>query len=81
MVKKKYGDCLCLIGNIDTNYTLPYGTPQEVEKEVKNLIETVAPGGGFILRASNLLTADIPKVNVLAMYYAAEKYGVYKKCS
>lgn len=78
-VKKKYGDHICLMGNVDTSYTLPYGTPQEVEEEVKKLIEAVAPGGGFILRASNLLTSDIPQVNVLAMYYAAEKYGVYKK--
>ena len=78
-VKRKYRDHLCLMGNIDTNYTLPYGTPQEVEEEVRKLIEIAAPGGGFILRASNLLTSDIPKVNVLAMYYAAEKYGVYKK--
>lgn len=78
-VKKKYGDYICLMGNVDTSYTLPHGTPQEVEEEVKKLIEAVAPGGGFILRASNLLTSDIPQVNVLAMYYAAEKYGVYKK--
>ncbi len=78
-MKKKFGDRICLMGNVDTSYTLPYGTPEEVEKEVKELIEKVAPGGGFILRASNLLTKDIPKVNVLAMYYAAEKFGLYKR--
>lgn len=38
-VKKEYGDKLCLIGNVDLNYLLPFGTPEEVEKEVKDLAE------------------------------------------
>ena len=33
--KKKWGDRLCVIGNIDLGYTLTLGTPQEVEEEVK----------------------------------------------
>lgn len=74
-VKKRYGSKICLMGNVDTNHTLPFGTPEDVEKEVYELIENLSFDGGFILRASNLLTSDIPVVNVLAMYYAAEKYG------
>jgi uroporphyrinogen decarboxylase len=74
LVKKKYGDELCILGNVDTNFTLPRGTPEEVSREVKKIIEIAFPGGGFILQASNLLTPDIPAQNILAMYETAENY-------
>ncbi|MCX6030862.1 MAG: hypothetical protein NT169_16400 [Chloroflexi bacterium] len=44
-VKRLYGDRLCLIGNIDLHYTLTRGTPEEVEAEVKQRIETIGRGG------------------------------------
>jgi len=52
--KQKYGDRLCLMGNVDLN-TLGMGTPDEVEEEVKGLIRDMAPGGGYILASGNSL--------------------------
>ena len=77
LVKEKYGDKLCLMGNIDTRYVLPRGTPKDVEKEVKRIIKAAASGGGLIISSANMYTADIPVENVSAVYRTVKKYGVF----
>jgi len=76
-IKKRWGNRLCLMGNIDLDYLLPFGKPEDVEAQVKRLIREVAPGGGYILSTTNVLTRYVPPENALAMYRAAEKYGRY----
>ncbi len=76
-LKRKYGQRICLMGNIDLHYTLTRGTPEETEAEVKKRIEEVGPGGGYILASSNGLTAYCKPENVLAMGRALLKYGFY----
>jgi uroporphyrinogen decarboxylase len=76
-LKKQYGHRVCLIGNIDLHHTLTLGTPEETEKEVKERILTVGPGGGYILASANGLTNYCKPENVLAMGRALEKYGYY----
>jgi uroporphyrinogen decarboxylase len=76
-IKKLWGNRLCLMGNVDLDYLLPLGKPEEVEAEVKHLMHEVAPGGGYILSTTNVLTRYVPPENALAMYMAAEKYGRY----
>lgn len=77
-IKRKYGDKLTLMGNINIDI-LGRGKPEEVEEEVKELIKVAAPGGGFILSSSNELGRETLPENALVMYQIAEKYGVYKK--
>jgi len=74
-VKRRYGDTLCLMGNLDLDRLMPFGTPQEIEAQVRWLCETIAPGGGFILSTCNILINAIPPENALAMYRAADKYS------
>jgi uroporphyrinogen decarboxylase len=76
-VKHRWGDRICLMGNIDLDYLLTRGTTREVEAEVKRLMREVAPGGGYIMSTTNVLTRYVPPENALAMYRAAEKYGHY----
>ena len=45
-VKKKWGDKLCLIGNLNLDSTLTLGSPQDVRAEVYERIRTIGPGGG-----------------------------------
>ena len=78
-VKQRYGDRLCLMGNLDLDRLMTFGTPAEVEAQVRLLCETIAPGGGFILSTCNILIDAIPAENALAMYRAAEEYGDYRK--
>lgn len=76
-IKKHWGQRICLMGNVDLDSLLTLGRPEEVEAEVKRLIQDVAPGGGYILSTTNVLTRYTPPENALAMYRTAEKYGRY----
>ncbi len=76
-VKRLYGDRLCLIGNIDLHYTLTRGTPAEVEAEVKQRIETIGRGGGYMISSANSLTSYCKVENVWAMIHAIRKYAAY----
>ena len=75
-VKRRYGDRLCLLGNVDLDL-LARGTPEQVDAEVRGLIRDVAPGGGYILTSGNSLTSYLRPDNVLAMSEAAQRYGRY----
>ena len=77
--KEVYGDKVCIAGNIDVAYTLSFGTPEDVEKEVKQRIKELAPGGGYILTSSNSIFKAIPPENAIAMFKAGKKYGDYTR--
>jgi len=80
-IKAAFGQRLCLIGNIDSSRTLPFGTPEEVAAEVRAAIDTAAPGGGFVLASDHSLHDGIPVENILAMFRTGAEYGakVYGK--
>jgi uroporphyrinogen decarboxylase len=77
IAKQKWGDRICLWGNIDLVNTLPYGTVEEVEAEVKQRIEDAGQGGGYICASANSITDFCKVENVLAMTRAVKKHGVY----
>lgn len=76
-VKTGYGHRFCLVGNIDSSRTLPYGTPDDVEREVREAISIAAPGWGYILGSDHSLHDGIPVANILRMFKAARTHGVY----
>jgi len=75
-MKQRYADHLCLLGNVDLNI-LGLGTPADVEDEVRELIRTVGPGGGYICTSGNSLASYLKPENVLALSHAVQKYGAY----
>jgi uroporphyrinogen decarboxylase len=75
--KQEYGKRFAIIGNIDSSRTLPYGTPDEVEAEVKDAIGSAAAGGGYVLASDHSLHDGIPIENILRMFEAGKKYGEY----
>ncbi|GAB4336155.1 MAG: hypothetical protein Kow0099_08970 [Candidatus Abyssubacteria bacterium] len=76
-LKKKWGDRLTLLGNIDCGELLTYGTQDEITEAVRACIRVAAPGGGYILSSSNSIHSGIPPENFLAMLSAAREYGRY----
>jgi uroporphyrinogen decarboxylase len=76
-IKSSYGTKVCILGNIDLDYTLTRGTPDEVDKEVKERIAVAGPGGGYIITSANSLPNYCKTENVLAMSQAIQKYGKY----
>ncbi len=75
-VKQKYGKRFCIIGNIDSSQTLPYGTPEDVAVEVREAIEIAAPGGGYVLASDHSLHDGIPVENITAIRDVGLTYGV-----
>ena len=73
-LKENYGGKLCLVGNVDINYTLSSGSEREVEEEVRQCIDLLGPGGGFIISDSNSIPDTCKAQNILAMARAVEKY-------
>jgi hypothetical protein len=73
--KRVLGGKACIAGNLPAS-TLCTGTPAEVKEHCKRLIETCAPGGGYILTAAAYMDKGNPD-NLRAMMAAAEEYGVY----
>jgi uroporphyrinogen decarboxylase len=71
-LKAKYGDKLAFYGGISTQRTLPRGTPEEVEEEVRRTVKFMAKGGGYILAPGITLQHDVPLENILAFIRAAQ---------
>lgn len=57
-------------GGIDTQHTLPFGTPDEVYKEVRKNIEIFADGGGYVFNSVHNVQSNVPLENILAMFNA-----------
>ena len=54
-------------GGVDTQKTLPYGTPDEVRREVRERIEVFGRGGGYVFNTVHNIQAGTPLENILAM--------------
>lgn len=76
-VKKKYGQKIAIIGNVNQQTTLITGTKEEVVEETKECIKIAAPGGGYVLASDHSVHDDIPNENIFAMYEAGRKFGSY----
>jgi len=76
-VKQRFGDKLCLWGTICIQRTMPYGSPKDVEDEVKLRVRTCGYDGGLVLAPSHTVTEDTPVENVVAFIRAAKKHGKY----
>jgi len=67
----------CIMGGLPVSL-LVSGTPETIDEYVKNLLEKVKPGGGFMLGCSvGSIPADTPPENLTAVIEAVEKYGKY----
>jgi len=78
ILKAKYGDRITFWGGgVDTQRTLPFGTPDQVEKEVRERIRVFGPEGGFVFNTIHNVQPRIPVENVLAMYEAVREFGEY----
>jgi uroporphyrinogen-III decarboxylase len=75
--KKILGKDVCIAGNLAAS-VLCTGTPVEVKQACRTLIETCAPGGGYILAGAASMDKGDPN-NLRAMMDAVKEYGTFKK--
>jgi uroporphyrinogen decarboxylase len=76
-VKKKWGNSLCLLGNINLDSTLTLGTPEDVRAEVYERIRTIGPGSGYMVSSSNSIPDYVPLENMKALFDATFEFGAY----
>ncbi|RJP73908.1 MAG: hypothetical protein C4532_03535 [Candidatus Abyssobacteria bacterium SURF_17] len=74
--KRILGGKLCIKGNVDPTL-LAFGSPAEVEKACKSLIDTCADGGGFILSSGCEAPPNANPDNIRMMFRCALEYGAY----
>lgn len=76
MLKQKYGDKLTFWGGgVDTQATLPFGTPQEVRAQVLERLEILSRGGGYVFNTIHNIVAKTPVENLTAMFDAVAEFN------
>ena len=75
--KARFGDRVCLCGNVSCAFSLVSGTVEEVREETKEVIRKAGKGGGLICMSSNSIHSGVKPENYAAMVKAIREYGRY----
>ncbi len=77
-LKGRFGDRLTFWGGgVDTQQTLPFGTPEHVRSEVRERVRVFGKGGGFVFNTIHNVQSGTPVENLLAMYETLRDCGAY----
>jgi hypothetical protein len=77
-LKQEFGkDIVFWGGGIDTQKTLPFGTPEEVYREVRGNIDVFGEGGGYVFNSVHNIQSNVPVENILAMFRALDDAREY----
>jgi uroporphyrinogen decarboxylase len=77
-LKKDFGrDIVFWGGGVDTQMTLPHGTPEQIRREVRENMEALAPDGGYVFNTVHNIQADVPPENIVALYEAFADHSGY----
>jgi hypothetical protein len=75
-LKARFGDRLTFWGGgVDTQQTLPFGSPEEVRRQVLERCEIFAAGGGFVFNTIHNVQAGTPVANLIAMFDAIAEFN------
>lgn len=75
VLKERFGDQVTFWGGgVDTQRTLPFGTPEEIRRQVSDRMRILGRGGGFVFAAIHNIQAGIPVENLLALFESVRKY-------
>ena len=79
-LKDNFGDRVVFWGGgIDTQKVLPFGTPAEIRKQVKERMEIFGRGGGFVFNSIHNVQTGIPEENLVALIDAVKEFRQYTK--
>ena len=74
-LKRQFGAQIIFHGAVDNQYTLPFGTVEEVRQEVRDNLRILGEGGGYILAPCHNIQPVTPVENIIAMYQTACEEG------
>ncbi len=78
LLKNKWGNKLIFHGGISLQGPLRFGTPSEVQEEVKTCCETLGKDGGYIICSAHNLHPDMNTENIVALFDAYKQYCHYQ---
>jgi len=74
-LKDRFGDRLTFWGGgVDTQHTLPFGTPEHVRDEVRERLRIFGAGGGYVFNTIHNVQARTPQENLKALYDAVARF-------
>jgi uroporphyrinogen decarboxylase len=74
-LKAEFGDRLTLWGGgCDTRFILPQATPDEIRRHVREQLQILGPGGGFVFQQVHNILANVRPENVIAMFDAVREF-------
>jgi len=76
-LKERFGKILCFHGGISIQRTMPFGSPEDIRREVKNIADIVKLDGGYIFCTSHNIQADTSFTNITALMDAYLKLGKF----
>jgi uroporphyrinogen decarboxylase len=77
-LKQEFGrDLVFWGGGVDTQGLFGTAAPEEIRGHVRQNIEALAPGGGFVFAAVHDIQANVPPENIVAMWEAWQEHGLY----
>jgi uroporphyrinogen decarboxylase len=71
-LREKYRGRMAFWGGLSVQQTMPYGTPDDVRRETRRLLDEMAPGGGYILSPAHSISGDVPVENIEAFLEVAQ---------
>ena len=75
-LKRDFGDKILFNGAIDSHHVLIEGTPDTVREKTWEVLDIMAPGGGYVAGASHdTILEETPVENILAMFDTVRQYG------
>lgn len=75
-LKREFGKSLVFWGGgVDTQQTLPFGTPEQVYREVRERVDVFNQDGGFVFDAIHNIQGNTPIENVEALFKALRESG------
>ena len=76
-LKREFGDRIVFWGGgVDTQHTLPFGTPNDVRREVAERVRVFGKGGGFVFAPVHDIQHGVPCENIIAAYETASRVRV-----
>jgi hypothetical protein len=75
VLKNEFGaDIVFWGGGVDTQDTLPFGTPQQIRNQVRERMRVFGKGGGFVFNTIHNIQAGVPQENLVALFDAIDEY-------
>ena len=77
-IKAKFGNNLAFWGGgVETQSTLPFGTVDEIRKEVRERLDMLKTNGGFVFGTIHNIQPDISPEKIMAIFDTVREYGKF----